>query len=201
MTLVCWDVHMGVILGRPITVDVSVCPIKPIDCILPKTYAERSTMAVQPRSKDDPPTPLSRVIWAYLAIAPLRSIVELEKEGPCPRNFARVDELHEQLVDIEARTPPYFRLENPDTRFDDLPGCDWLRSVRATTPQMPVFNFMALHRQYIFTRPKSRTEALKACLRMLHVQRVHFASLRPHQYKTYVLPICCSAVLLFRCSD
>lgn len=187
MTLVSWDIQMGIILGRPVTVDLSAHLAMPIDCILPKTYAERSTMAVQPRSEHDPPTPLSRVVWAYDAIKPLRRILELEKEGPCPRNFARVDEIHEELVDIESRTPPFFRLENPDTRFDNLPGCDWLRSVRATMPQIPIFNFMALHRQYIFTRPKSRTEALKACIRMLQVQRVHFASLRPQQYKTFSL--------------
>ncbi|CAK7211765.1 hypothetical protein SEUCBS140593_001284 [Sporothrix eucalyptigena] len=184
MTLVSWDVQMGVILGRPITVDMNARITLPVDCIMPKTFAERSTMPVQPRGENDPPTPLSRAIWSYEAISPLRPILEFEKEGPCPRDFSRVDALHEKIADIEARTPPFFRMENPDTRFDDLPGFSWLRSIRATMPQIVIFNYMALHRPYIFTRAKSRTEALKACIRMLQIQRVHFASLKPQQYKT-----------------
>lgn len=187
MTLVSWDIQMGVILGRPITVDPTARMTLPIDCIMPKTYAERSTMPVQARGENDPPTPLSRAIWSFEAISPLRPILEFEKEGPCPRDFSRIDELHEKIVDIESRTPPVFRMENPDTRYDDLPGFAWLRSIRATMPQVMIFNYMALHRPYIFTRAKSRTEALKACIRMLQVQRQHFASLKPQQYKTFSL--------------
>ncbi|CAK7222763.1 hypothetical protein SBRCBS47491_004971 [Sporothrix bragantina] len=187
MTLVSWDVQMGVILGRPITVDMNARITLPVDCIMPKTFAQRSTMPVQLRGENDPPTPLSRAIWSFEAISPLRTILEFEKEGPCPRDFSRVDALHEKIVDLEARTPPFFRMDNPDTRFDDLPGFAWLPSIRATMPQIMIFNYMALHRPYIFTRAKSRTEALKACIRMLQVQRVHFASLKPQQYKTFSL--------------
>ncbi len=191
MILVSWDIQMGVILGRPISVDPSLRVTIPVDCILPSTIAERSTMLVQPRGEEDPPTPLTRAIWAYQAIAPLRPILELERDGPCPRDFSRVDELHQRLLDIEANTPPYFRLQNPDTRYDDLPGCKWLPSIRATLPQVTIFNFMALHRPYIFTRAKSRTAALKACLRMLEAQRLHFSLLKPQQYKTYALVHAC----------
>lgn len=197
MTLISWDVQMGAILGRPITVDMSARITLPIDCIMPKTYAERSTMPVQARGDDDPPTPLSRAIWSYEAMSPLRAILELEKDGPCPRDFAPIDALHEKIEEIESRTPSFFRMENPDTRFDDLPGFAWLRSVRATMPQVIVFNYMALHRPYIFTRAKSRTEALKACIRMLQVQRMHFAMLKPQQYKTYVHPYFPLCVFLF----
>ncbi|CAK7209541.1 hypothetical protein SCUCBS95973_000475 [Sporothrix curviconia] len=187
MTLVSWDVQMGVILGRPITVDMNARITLPVDCIMPKTFAERSTMPVQLRGENDPPTPLSRAIWSFEAISPLRTVIELEKDGPCPRDFSRVDALHETIKDIESRTPPFFRMDNPDTRFDGLPGFAWLPSIRATMPQILIFNYMALHRPYIFTRAKSRTEALKACIRMLQVQRVHFASLKPQQYKTFSL--------------
>ncbi|KJR85369.1 uncharacterized protein SPSK_08412 [Sporothrix schenckii 1099-18] len=187
MTLVSWDIQMGAILGRPITVDPTARMTLPIDCIMPKTYAERSTMPVQARGENDPPTPLSRAIWSFEAISPLRPILEFEKEGPCPRDFSRIDELHETIVEIESRTPPVFRVDNPDTRYDNLPGFAWLPSIRATTPQVIIFNYMALHRPYIFTRAKSRTEALKACIRMLQVQRVYFASLKPQQYKTFSL--------------
>jgi hypothetical protein len=117
-------------------------------------------------------------------MCPLLDIMNLEKEGPCPKDFSKVDQIHQQLLDLEEETPPCFRIENPDKRYDLLPECYWVPYVRATIPQLMAFNRMALHRPYIFTRPKSRTEALKASLGMLNAQRIHFLSLRPQQYKT-----------------
>ncbi|KAK0626773.1 hypothetical protein B0T14DRAFT_117976 [Immersiella caudata] len=184
MILVGWDVHTGVVLGRPISTSAGMAQITlPIDAPVPK---DRSKTPVRPRTEDDPPTPLTRALWAYHIMVPLRAIVELEKEGAWPKNFSKVDALHQQLLDLESQTPPYFRLENPDTRFDYHPDCYWLPAVRATLPQLMSFNFMALHRPYIFTRPKSRTAALRASLNMLHAQRLHFQSLKPQQYKTSV---------------
>jgi hypothetical protein len=193
MTLVSWDLHMAIVLGRPTSIDVNaVPPTLPVDAPVPK---ERSKTPIVPRGEDDPPTPLTRAIWGYQSMTPLRGILDLEKEGACPKDFSKVDKLHQELLDLEANTPPYFRLENPDTRFDNLSECYWLKYVRATLPQLISFNLMALHRPYIFTRPKSRTEALQASLNMLKAQRMHFQSLQPHQYKTYVClsatcPIC-----------
>ncbi|KAK1760644.1 fungal-specific transcription factor domain-containing protein [Echria macrotheca] len=185
MILVGWDVHTGVVLGRPISINAGMAaPTLPIDAPIPR---DRSREPVLPRGENDPPTPLTRAICAYHVMLPLREIVELEKEGPCPKDFGKVDALHRRMLEIEAKTPAFFRLDNPDTRFDDHPDCYWLPAVRATLPQLMSFNFMALHRPYIFTRPKSRTAALRASLNMLHAQRLHFQSLKPHQYKTFSL--------------
>ncbi len=182
MILVSWDIHTGVVLGRPTTIDLSTAPpTLPVDAPIPK---DRSKAPVRERDEDFPPTPLTRSIWSHHALAPLREVLDLEKEGPCPKDFSKVDKLHQKLLDIEAQTPAYFRLDNPDTRYDDLPECYWLPSVRATLSQLISFNFIALHRPYIFTHPKSRTEALKASLSMLHAQKLHFQSLKPQQYKT-----------------
>ncbi len=182
MILVSWDVHTGVVLGRPTTIDLSIRPpTLPVDAPIPK---DRSKTPVIARDPDSPPTPLTRSIWAHHVMNPLREVLDLEKEGPCPKDFSKVEKLHQKLVDIEAQTPAYFRLENPDTRFDNDPDCYWVPFVRATLPQLTSFNFIALHRPYIFTHPKSRTEALRASLNMLHAQRLHFQSLKPPQYKT-----------------
>ncbi len=181
MILVGWDIHTGIVLGRPTTIDRSINPTLPVDALPPKDTSKTPVIA---RSEDDPPTPLTRALWAYETMAPLRDILDMEKEGPCPKNFVRVDQVHETLLMMEEHTPPYFRLENPDTRFDSYPECYWLPFVRATLPQLMSFNFMALHRPYIFTRAKSRTEALRASLAMLQAQRMHFHSLKPQQYKT-----------------
>ena len=185
MTLVLWDRHMACVLGRPTTTDLGVePPTLPVD--VPDPGDRYCTTPVLPRSEDDPPTPLTRAIWSYHLMRPLKDILELEKEGPCPGDFARVDRIHDELLALDASTPACFRLENPDTRFDSLPECDWLPLARVVLPQLPSFQLMALHRPYIFTRPKSRTEALKASLDMLHVQRLHFLALPPQMYKTWV---------------
>lgn len=180
MLLLGWDLHTGVVLGRPTTVSHSSPPTLPVDAPMPK---DRSRTPIQPRGDNDPPTPLTRAIWAYNIMRILGDIIELESEGPCPKDFSRVDAIHQRLMELEDRTPAYFRLENPDKRFDHLPECYWLPSVRASLPQLIAFNIMALHRPYIFTRAKSRTEALKSCLKALDSQRLHFQALKPQQYK------------------
>lgn len=181
MTLVGWDLHTGVILGRPLTIDMrSPAFTMPIDAPVP---ADRRRTAVIARGENDPPTPLTRSLWAYTCMAPLRDILDLEKDGPCPKDFSKVDRIQQRLEELQEQTPAFFRVENPDERFDSLPECYWLPYVRANLPQLIEFNFMALHRPYIFTRPKSRTAALQSSLKMLQVQRMHFLSLSPNHYK------------------
>jgi hypothetical protein len=117
----------------------------------------------------------------------LRDIQDLEKEGPFPKDFSKVEKIHAEIIDINARTPPPFRSDNPDTRFDHLPECWWLPYARAQLPQLHSFNILALHRPYVFTRAASRNAALKASLGMLESQRQQFAALNTAQHRTYSL--------------
>jgi hypothetical protein len=42
----------------------------------------------------------------------LRDIIELEKDGPCPKDFDKVDKVHQSLDELEARKcrfPPHTR--------------------------------------------------------------------------------------------
>ncbi|KAK3344690.1 hypothetical protein B0H65DRAFT_572953 [Neurospora tetraspora] len=192
LNLVTWDIHCGATLGRPSTIDLTTNPpILPIDVALPITTLanSRSPTPIIPRSEDDPPTPLTRILWACKITLQLVSILALEKEGPCPASFSKVDLLHQHLLDLEDSIPSYFRLHNPDTRFDSLPECYWIPWARALLPQLTAFNFMALHRPYIFTRPESRRLAVeKGCLGMLRAQRTHFEMLRKEmRQKTFAL--------------
>ncbi|KAL7624520.1 hypothetical protein AAE478_006085 [Parahypoxylon ruwenzoriense] len=185
MILLGWDLHTGAVLGRPTSVDFRIMNRTfPIDSIIPK---DRKKSPIVPRSEDDPPTPLTRAIWSWESLKSLRDILDLEKEGPFPKDFSKVEKIHQELLDLRARTPPPFRLENPDTRFDDLPECWWLPYTRPNLPQLISFNIMALHRPYVFTRATSRHEALKASLDMLEAQRLYFAMLKPQQHKTFTL--------------
>ncbi len=141
ITLVSWDVHTGAVLGRPTTIDRSIDPTLPIDAPIPK---DRSKTPVLCRGENDPPTPLTRALWSYKIIAPLRDILDLEKDGPCPKNFTRVDQIHDDLLALDEKTPPFFRMENPDMRFDHLPGCSWLPGARTTLLSVLAFNFIAV---------------------------------------------------------
>ncbi|KAI0181793.1 Orotidine 5'-phosphate decarboxylase [Hypoxylon sp. FL1284] len=173
MNLLSWDLHTGAVLGRPTSVDFRLMNrALPVDSIIPK---DRRKSPIVPRSENDPPTPLTRAMWAWEAMRPLRDILDLEKEGPFPKDFSK------------ARTPPFFRMENPDTRFDHLQECWWLPFVRPNLPQLISFNIMALHRPYVFTRATSRFEALKASLDMLEAQKSYFALMKPQQHKTFTL--------------
>ncbi|TLD24337.1 hypothetical protein PspLS_06527 [Pyricularia sp. CBS 133598] len=180
--LFMWDTHAAAVLGRPTSVGEEIQLPLPVDCLLPR---DRSSTPVQPRSADDPPTPLTRMLWALKAMVYLRRILKLEAKGTNPRNFACVDKLHQDLERLEDEIPPQFRLENPDTSFDDHPDCWWLRAQRTLLPQMSAFNFIVLHRQYVFTRTQSRIEALKACLKMLGAQKIQFAAMKPEQYRAF----------------
>ncbi|KAI1453810.1 hypothetical protein F4805DRAFT_442236 [Annulohypoxylon moriforme] len=185
MTLLGWDLHTGAVLGRPTSVDFRLVNRSlPVDSLIPKD--PRKSPIVQ-RGENDPPTPLTRALWSWEVMRPLRDILDLEKEGPFPKDFSKVEKIHQELLDLQARTPPPFRLQNPDTRFDELPECRWLPFVRPTLPQLISFNIMALHRPYVFTRVTSRHEALKASLDILEAQKTYFSLLKPQQHKTFTL--------------
>ncbi|KAI3320613.1 hypothetical protein HD806DRAFT_547166 [Xylariaceae sp. AK1471] len=185
LILMGWDLHTGAVLGRPTSIDHRLTIRSfPIDAIIPKN-AKRGPLV--PRTDDDPPTPLTRTIWSWQVMKTLREIQDLEKEGPFPKDFSKVEKIHAEILDIKARTPPPFRSDNPDSRFDDLPECWWLPYARAQLPQLHAFNILALHRPYVFTRTASRNAALVASLEMLESQRQQFAALNTAQHRTYSL--------------
>ncbi|KAI1434965.1 hypothetical protein GGR50DRAFT_357429 [Xylaria sp. CBS 124048] len=188
LLLVVWDLHMGAVLGRPTSIDHRMINRSlPIDAIFPQQSAKRIPLAS--RTDDDPPTSLTRAIWAWQIMKTLRDIQELEKEGTFLKDFTSVEKIDAKIRDTQARTPAFFRLENenPDTRFDHLPECWWLPHARAQLYQLQAFNTLALHRPYVFTRAASRQAALQASLEMLESQRLQFSSLDTVQHRTYTL--------------
>lgn len=191
--LCLWDVHTGLVLGRPLSTDGENQPPLPVDCPLPPGgggggLEARSRTAVLPRGPEDPPTPMTRNMWTLRLLPLLREVVRLEKSGPCPRDFGRVDQIHREMQLLEAQIPPCFRVDNPDTRFDDHPACrDWLPGVRTILPQLAAFGYFTLHRPYVFTRPKSRTLALRACVDMLRGQRTQFEAMAPEDHRSFAV--------------
>ncbi|KAH8766563.1 hypothetical protein BGZ57DRAFT_856992 [Hyaloscypha finlandica] len=201
MLLSLWDIHMAVVLGRPTTIDSrDAKPTFPIDAPIPKNRRE---VAPAPRTDNDPPTPLTMLLWNVEVVAPLWDIFNLEKEDPRQNNIAKVEKMHELLGQINMHCPPFFRHQNPDTTFDHLPECSWLPASRQYFRNATNFTIMALHRPYIFTNPSSRTAALKAGLEILRAQRTYFNLIKVNHYKMFALVlntfdaiILCSAIYI-----
>jgi hypothetical protein len=183
--LTLWDIHMAIVLGRPTTVD---CrdgkPVFPIDSPIPKNRRE---VAPAPRTEDDPPTPLSMLLWTAELAAPLWDIFNLERDDPNQNDVSKVALMHKMIKQISLHCPPAFRSQNPDTNFDSHPDCYWLPRSRPLFQSAAAFTIMALHRPYIFTNASSRTEALKAALEILRAQKTFFNMLTNMHYKMHSL--------------
>ena len=185
--LALWDIHMAIILGRPATVDSRYTHlIIPIDTPFPRN---RRAVAPSPRTNDDPPTPLTSLVWSMELSASLWAIYNLEREDPTKSHVPRVERMEKEIRDIARRCPPCLRSENPDTTFDSHPSCPWLPGFRTKARTDVAFAIMALHRPYIFTNSSSRTTALVASLEILQAQREYFSYLDVRQYKMFSLVI------------
>lgn len=165
---------MCLVLGRPGTIDWRHgSPALPADVCAADTAR---TLAPAPRNPDkDPPKPLTRFLWQYVLTCALRGIQDLEHAETLPADAGRVDKLHGRLVRLYQSTPPMFRLESPDTRWDELDSvAPWIQWTRHYFYIFHCFSLMILHRPYVFHRKESRTEALRASLALLDAQRLMF---------------------------
>ncbi|KAL6809083.1 hypothetical protein GGI42DRAFT_230279 [Trichoderma sp. SZMC 28013] len=188
MLLATWDIHMCLILGRPGSLDYRHgMPSVPIDARF-TTASDRSKTPVIPREEGiDPPTPLTRNLFLYRVMIPLRDVLDLEAEGPCPRDFSKVHKVQQNIMEIHDSTPAVFRIENPDRQWDHRPDLHWLQQARCLAEQMFHFTLVALHRPYIFHREESRVEVIKGSLGMLEMQKQLFAGLPPKSWRNWHL--------------
>ncbi|KAJ2903891.1 fungal-specific transcription factor domain-containing protein [Zalerion maritima] len=186
MSLVSWDLHSSMILGRPPTIDITApMPTPPIDA---HVSASRYSTYPHLRDPEEPPTRLTRSVWVSKTMQPLKDILTMGKESRAgPEACKLVDIVHESISRLEREVPPFFDLDHADTRFDSHPDCAWVPGTRMLIKQIIASMFMALHRPFVFSQAHSRREALRACLTILDVQRIQFVSLPPHQYRQFTL--------------
>ncbi|ROT42490.1 hypothetical protein SODALDRAFT_326646 [Sodiomyces alkalinus F11] len=186
MVLLMWDLHCAVVLGRPGTVDWRAPrPSLPIDAPIPKDR-RRTPLSVRDEERD-PPSPVTKQLASFNLMAPLVQVVELEQDGPCPKNYDKVNRAHELAQRVADEIPAYFRLENPDTRWDNHPDCWWLPGCRSYLSQSHHFNFIALHRPYVFHRRESRLVALRESIESLQNQMNAFQDMDPKSWRNFQL--------------
>ena len=174
---------MGIVLGKPLNFnynDYHIVP--PTDCDIP---INRSCTAPFARSEYDPPNLFTLRLLEYHIHKYLPQVRELETEGPYPRDPAKVERLHQMAQDYIAALPPPFRLDNPDTSFDA--ECPMLPSQRESLHSTAWLFVLTLHRPYIFSLSKSRTEIMKAGIQILNAQQRFFITLEPHHHRMFFL--------------
>ncbi|KAM0187813.1 hypothetical protein ACHAPA_010372 [Fusarium lateritium] len=183
--LAIWDLNCAMILGRPGTVDWNqALPTPPVDAPIPEN---RNKTPVVPRGEDDHPTPITRLLWNCKLCGPLRAIQNLEVGGAYPMDPAKIDEIHQSILDLDKNIPPSFRMNNPDTRWDRLPETHWYLANRFYFASLHEFSKMALHRPFVFNRLESRVEAIPASLKTLEIQKMTFEGLPPDSWRNFML--------------
>ena len=174
---------MGMVLGKSLNFKASDCAIiPPTDCEIP---TNRTSTAPFQRAVYDQPNHFTVRLLEYQIHKYIPQVRELEMEGPYPRNHGKVERLHQMAFDFIATLPACFRFENPDTTFDE--ECPMLASQRDFLCATVWLFVLMLHRPYIFSVAKSRSEIMRAGIQMLHAQQRFFLILQPHQYKMFSL--------------
>ena len=178
-----WDIHMAVVLGRPI----ATMTAEGNALYLPDDLAQRES-GVPPRKRTDldPPTPSSLIHIGYeVAYRYFPQIHGLGNRGARIEDYNIVRETHAAIAENMDRIPLWCRHQDPDIQFDELPGCHWLPAARLALTSGVYFVLLSLHRPYIFSVAESRTEALKAALKILTLQRQLSELSEPQQYISF----------------
>ncbi|KAI9036653.1 transcription factor [Aspergillus affinis] len=177
-----WDVHMAVVLGRPIATNIQ------IDRFARTVEDEenRRELFSHWQTETDPPRPFDIILAGYnVAYRYFKDIHQLEHNGANSQDYPIVEHIGATIKKNLECLPSWCRLENPDTKFDGLHGCQWLPVARDGLSSLIHFVILALHRPFIFSFASSRTEALKAGISVLHVQERLFKQSEPHQRKVF----------------
>lgn len=171
------------VLGKSLTLNLSDCNIvPPTDCEIP---TNRKSTAALPRAPDEKPNEYTIRFLEYQLTSNLHGVKALEAEGPYPRDYGKVERLHQLAVSYLDTVPAIYRSDNPDTSFDR--ECPWLPAQREHLCSAAWIFVLLLHRTYLFSIPKSREAIMRAGIETLRAQQRFFDLLQPHHYKLFTL--------------
>lgn len=177
-----WDVHMAVVLGRPIATDLQ------IDHFASTIEDERlrQQLFLHWQTESDLPRPFDVIIAGYnVAYRYFKDIHQLENRGGNLEDYPTVELLDASIRKNLELLPSWCRLENPDTKFDQLTDCLWLPAARDVLSSLIHLVVLALHRPFIFSVASSRAKALEAGVSILNAQERLFERTEPRQRKVF----------------
>ncbi|KAJ5329251.1 transcriptional regulator family: Fungal Specific TF [Penicillium brevicompactum] len=177
-----WDIHMAVVLGRPIATDLQIHRFS--HTIEDET--RRQNLFSHWQSKTDVPRPFDIIIAGYtVAYQYFKDIHKMEIDGSDSQDYPTVERIHAAINTNIHSLPSWCRLQNPDTRFDQLNGCQWLPAAREGLSSLIHLVVLTLHRPFIFSSANSRIEAVKSGVSILQAQERLFQRSEPHQRKVF----------------
>ena len=106
-----------------------------------------------------------------------------------------VEEIHGKIARNLQQMPVWCFLNDVDPKFDTVPSCFWLPAARTFLISEVHIVMLALHRPYVFSVAKSRTEALKAANVILRSQASLDEMSRPRRFTGFQLVFSCFDVL------
>jgi hypothetical protein len=177
-----WDVHMAVVLGRPIATDIQIDHFA-------RTIEDderRRELFSHWQTETDPPRPFDIILAGYnVAYRYFKDIHQIEHNGANSQDYPIVEHIHATIKKKLELLPSWCRLKDPDAKFDRLCGCQWLPVARDGLSSLIHFVILALHRPFIFSVADSRTKALNAGISILRAQERLFEKSEPHQRKVF----------------
>lgn len=177
-----WDVHMAVVLGRPIATTLH---IEEFSRTI-EDEEKRQDLFLHWQSEVEPPRPFDVILAGYnVAYKYFQDVHRLERNGDKPQEYSTVEHIHAAVKQKLNLLPSWCRLENTDTKFDNVYGCQWLPVAREGLSSLIHLVLLTLHRPYIFSVANSRTAAINAGISILHAQERLFQYLAPHQCKVF----------------
>lgn len=177
-----WDIHMAVVLGRPIATDLQ---IDRFACTIEDEERRRDLFSHW-QTETDLPRPFDLILAGFnVAYRYFKDVHKLEHNGASPQDYPMVEHIHASIKMNLELLPSWSRMENPDTKFDQMHGCQWLPVAREGLSSLIHLVILALHRPYVFSVANSRTEALKAGISILRAQERLFQQSQPHHCKVF----------------
>lgn len=176
-----WDTHMGVVLGRPIATDVD------LDTFIGKVtdITQRDAVFSHWKSENDPPRPFDIILAGYNVAYKYFPDIHRLGEATTPQDREVVDDIHKSVEVNMGLLPPWCRLEDPDTKFDELPQCQWLPIAREGLSSLVHLVILTLHRPYMFLHLDSCRKAVRAGLAILSAQERIFQKVGLQQCRIF----------------
>lgn len=177
-----WDVHMAVVLSRPIATELQIGRFARTI-----TYDEtRRYLFAHWQTESEPPRPFDVILAGYnVAYRYFQDIRQLEQNGARLQDYATVDRIHTAIMKNLKSLPSWCRLVDPNTKFDSKTGCQWLQIAREGLSSLIHLVILTLHRPFIFSVEASRAGALKAGIAILQGQDRLFQNIDPYQCRVF----------------
>jgi hypothetical protein len=174
---------MSIVLGKPTAASAEDWSITvPLDAAIPVDRTLNIPIERQPYEK---PTQFTHRLIEYRALSQLPGLQRLLGGEFNPQGYAQMQQHQQKMKAYIEGLPPPFRFENPDTKWDI--ECPWLKPQREYLRCTTWLFFVVTYRYSMFTVPQSRTEVIKAGIKVLQAQKAHWRTLGVQHYKLYAL--------------